>query len=560
MRFTPFALVFLLLAIQFNVPAADGQAVIVERHEYNFGTMVVQDSNLPGYRYPVAIEGSVHYPSSGASLPVALFMHGRHGTCAIFGIELFGLQHLCLDAEPVTDPVDSYTGYDYLAEDLAARGFVVISASANHINDRDLPGSLGLGAGDGGSLARAQLIIRTLEEFENLNDQACECSIGSDLLGRQDFTRVGLMGHSRGGEGVNHATQLNAQRVHPFGVQAVFALAPTNFNFHTAPNVAHATLLPYCDGDVSDLQGAGVYDDSRYLAESSPAPKYQFLVLGANHNFYNTIWTSDDASFTTAVADDRHCGAEDGRYGWGLGRLTPEDQRRTGLVLVNGFFRLHLAGDHTYSQVLNGASPMPAEGCPGGVPPCDVLHASYHAPAGDRLVVEDVADDGALSQNDLGGASVFTGFARATTCDPRDCPSQPNIGHAHQLTLDWDGPATWATQLPGSNDVSGFDVVSFRFGVNHDSSRNPNGVDQDLRIVLTDALGLSSSVVASAHSEALFDPLGTSAAKLVLNTVQVPMASFVGVNLGAIVKLELVFDQTASGSIQLADLMFQDLQ
>ncbi len=543
------------------LPVADGASTTVERHEYDFGMMFVEDSQLPGYTYQARLQGSVHYPVDGAGpYPVVLFMHGRHGTCDVIGEELFALQYLCLSIPGFLEPINSYTGYDYLADDLAERGFIVISADANDVNDRDLPGSVGLGIGDAGARARAEVVLRTLEEFEALNGSPCDCSIGSDLVGRQDFDRVGLMGHSRGGEGVTHAIGLNAARADPFALRAVFALAPTAFYNQEAPGVAHATLLPYCDGDVFDLQGAYMYDESRYLSASEPGAKYQFLIMGANHNYYNTVWSSDDAAFTAEVGDDPYCGSADGANGLGSGRLNKVAQRRTALVLVNGFFGLHLAGDTRYEDVLTGQAQMPAEGCPAGIGPCDVLYASYHAPAAGRLVVEDTLDSGALTANDLGGASTFNGFAAVDTCDPSDCPSDPTAGGAHQLSLDWDAAATYSTVIPASaSDVSGFDVVSFRLGVNFDSSRNPDGQMQDVRVVLRDGAGHVASAVASAHSAALFDPPGTSAAKLVLNAVQIPLSAFSGVNLADVASLELVFDQTASGSVQMTDLMFQSV-
>ena len=52
-----------------------------------------------------------------------------------------------------------------------------------------------------------------------------------------------------------------------------------------------AVLLPYCDGDVADLQGVHFYDDARYNVPGDSAFKHTILVMGANHNFYNTIWT-----------------------------------------------------------------------------------------------------------------------------------------------------------------------------------------------------------------------------------------------------------------------------
>ena len=72
------------------------------------------------------------------------------------------------------------------------------------------------------------------------------------------------MGHSRGGEGVVRHYVLNNSLGAPYGIKAVFPLAPVDFNRFVVNNAALDVLLPYCDGDVSDLQGVHFYDDARY--------------------------------------------------------------------------------------------------------------------------------------------------------------------------------------------------------------------------------------------------------------------------------------------------------
>ena len=63
-----------------------------------------------------------------------------------------------------------------------------------------------------------------------------------------------------------------------------------------ARGVAWNVLLPYCDGDVSDLEGVRPFDRMlRTRAEQPTLPKSTFAVYGANHNFYNTEWQRSDA-------------------------------------------------------------------------------------------------------------------------------------------------------------------------------------------------------------------------------------------------------------------------
>lgn len=77
----------------------------------------------------------------------------------------------------------------------------------------------------------------------------------------------------------------------PYGISAVFPLAPTDVNRAVVTRVPLAVLLPYGDGDVFDLQGVHYYDDARYNVAGDDAPKHTILVMGGNHNFYNTVWT-----------------------------------------------------------------------------------------------------------------------------------------------------------------------------------------------------------------------------------------------------------------------------
>ena len=67
---------------------------------------------------------------------------------------------------------------------------------------------------------------------------------GDAFVGRVDLDDVGLMGHSRGGEGVVRAALLNAARPRPYGIRALVALAPTDFTRPTIPGVATSVILP----------------------------------------------------------------------------------------------------------------------------------------------------------------------------------------------------------------------------------------------------------------------------------------------------------------------------
>ena len=173
-------------------PAAPGP-LAVTRAEYNFGDTAFTPTNFPG---PVELLASVHYPTnlSGGPFPLIVLLHGRHATCFTGGTAF--LQWPCTMAG--SQPIPSYKGYDYVAEILASHGYVVVSISANGINAKDNQ------VRDLGALARAELIQKHLDIWNSFNTTG-GAPFGTKFVGKVDMSRIGTMGHSRGGEGVVRA-------------------------------------------------------------------------------------------------------------------------------------------------------------------------------------------------------------------------------------------------------------------------------------------------------------------------------------------------------------------
>ena len=106
--------------------------------------------------------------------------------------------------------------------------------------------------------------------------------------GKFDFSRLGLMGHSRGGDCVIAM----AERITLPGVtiKAVLSLAPVNSGANSGKPHGYAfmTFLPAADGDVVDNNGAQFYDQAK------PDPlKVQLYIDFANHDFFNRQWPDD---------------------------------------------------------------------------------------------------------------------------------------------------------------------------------------------------------------------------------------------------------------------------
>lgn len=545
-------------------PGAPGP-LAVTREEYNFGDTAFQPTNFPG---PVELLASIHYPTALAGpYPVILLLHGRHATCFKGGSQL--LQWPCTTNG--SQPIPSYKGYDYVSNVLASHGYVVVSISANGVNAVDNA------VFDLGALARAELTQKHLDILNTFNTTG-GAPFGNKFVGKFDLTKVGTMGHSRGGEGVVRHYVLNNSLGSPYGIKAVFPLAPVDFNRFVVNNAALNVLLPYCDGDVADLQGVHFYDDARYNVPGDQAPKHYELVMGANHNFYNTIWSPDSSPFPGAINDwltfvpgghsDSHCGSGPTNQ-----RLTEAQQRGTGLAYMSAFFRAYVGGESQFIPILTGDAPPPPSA------QTNNLFVSYHAPAALRLDVNRLLNDTNLSINTLGGAATQIDLTPYELCggeapQPQRClldfnnAQQPHttpsarspLRGLSQLKTGWNNlSGNYRNNIPAAlGNVSGFQAVQFRVSVNFADVRNVPDLAQDFRVVLTDASGASASVRVSEFSSALFYPPGEVLVvpKVVLNTVRVPLSAFSGVNLNAVRSVQFTFNERLQGGLLITDVAF----
>jgi hypothetical protein len=548
-------------------PGAVGP-LAVTREEYDYGNLAFQPSGFPS---AVELKASVHYPTGlpGGPYPVIVFLHGRHVTC--YRGTTTALRWPCRNTETA---IPSYQGYDYIAQNLASNGYIVISISANGINAYDN------NVTDLGMQARAELIQRHLQQWNTFNTVGA-APFGTKFVGKVNLQKVGTMGHSRGGEGVVKHYAYNLSQGSPYGVKAVFPLAPVNFNRTIANNVPLSVVLPYCDGDVNDNQGVHFYDDARYNVAGDASPKHTIQVMGGNHNYFNTVWTpggtypggADDwTAYTSGGSGDAQCGTGTGNH-----RLTAAQERGVGLAYISAVMRAYVGGESQFIPYLTGEAPPPPSA------QTNEIHVSYHAPdtATTRRDVNRLLTSTNLTTNTLGGATTQTGLTphdlcggpspqpqhclpttQATTRQPHTTPSSraTTVRGLSQLRTGWSAiTANYNNDLPtGARDVSGFKWLTFRVSVNFDDTRNPSGIAQNFRVVLTDGTGATSAVTVSSYSDVLFYPPGSvgPVPKILLNTARIPVTAFSGVNLADIRTVQFKFDQSPTGALLISDVSF----
>lgn len=543
----------LLIATLLLIPALPGaSAAVVDPggrgaipvQSLDYDAQVTPVASDDGLHYVERLRGVVHFPGGRPRpAPVLVLVHGRHDTCRVGGMDL-GLAGTvlwpCPDAPPVVQDFPSWHGFDYLAAMLASHGYVVIAPSLNAVN--------AVGTLDG-SPERSQVIAATLQLAKEWSSGARPLpdGVGAALKGRVDLRRIGLMGHSRGADGVGRFLRdeqgRGGSRLFP-GLRAVLEIGGVDSNQgNPAPyGVAFGTILGSCDGDTG-TNGTAMWERGRWRSSS---PRVQWVVTGANHDYFNSEWYDEwQMPFATTTSDNPTCAPSQSTNR----RLSRSDQQAIALRLVGAFFRTYVGGERGLDGLITGRTGLPPAACPrhGHSVTCDQVLSTAYLPGDERVLL---ALDRVGSLGTTGPVTVTPCRPEAPT--PKPCPEKANTSVAPQRTLAWEGPST--VRLP--TGMHGLRVLRLRLAMN---PRLTDGDVLDVRVRARDARGHQSVVpvrgwgvrrplVGGASSYQTGDRGGYL--DLVLHGVRVVLA---GVDTKHLVSLELLLRGT--GSMQLDEVV-----
>ncbi len=259
------------------------------------------------------LNGLVWYPEGDGPFPLVLIVHGNHA---------------------MTEPSDP--GYAYLAEHLASHGMIAVSIDENFLNGFAL---------DDLDMAemplRAWLLLKHLQQWRDWN-----AAPGNPFYGRVDLARVGLIGHSRGGEAVAHAAEMNVRPTgrigtvsdageFGFGIRGVVALAPCDNRYKAAgrplrlQNADYLLLASGHDGDMYYLDGLGQYARANF-AENPGGFKAMAYLYRGNHGNFNTVWGDADKGWFNSTLLNR------------APLLSAAEQQQAARVFITGFLEASL--------------------------------------------------------------------------------------------------------------------------------------------------------------------------------------------------------------------------
>jgi hypothetical protein len=196
-------------------------------------------------------------------------------------------------------------------------------------------------------------------------------------------------------------------------------------------------------------------------------------------------------------------------------------------------------------------------------------------PPANRLNIMQPLSEDELSRSLLGGEVVLNGvtavfcsegyYVPANEPDTEACQrvnfNQP--GFPQQLVVDWDSPsAEWRTSIPeSSGDLTQFGAIQLRTALDPLSDLNSEGEPQSFTIEVVDASNRRSQVVVPD----IESPLGirqpnenfegdSFTGHVYLRTVRIPLEEFESVNMNHVTEIALLFDQSDTGTLFIADL------
>ncbi|WLW49896.1 hypothetical protein [Streptomyces sp. YU58] len=450
------------------------------RGEYELASI-----RLPGLAQPVEMRGEVVAPKGATGKrPLALFLHGRHPTCYKPGAE----EDISIDwpCAAGMKEIPSHRGYLRDQQLLASQGYVTVSISANGVNGQD--GDLD----DAGAQARSSLVRQHLARWADWSAHPAKAPAAVRKAPKADLSRVLLVGHSRGGEGVNRAA-MDSLAPPPaaqdgyrgpvrWKIRGNVLIGPTIFGQNPVADVPSMTILPGCDGDVSDLQGEVFVDGTRSVSKGTALHSAVYMV-GANHNYFNSEWTpgqSEAPSWDDFWEDEEE---RDPVCSTGTAtRLTADQQHQAGATYIAAAARLFVAGDDRVRPLLDGSGKRAPSADPARV----LTHAVGARRGGGFL------PDGPMK---VTGAKLCSAIDPdpAAACLARDTDgasphfaswvTQRETGR-RAVALDWSAPGTPARVTPAKPlSLAGFKDLALRVFV------PPNTTGTKLDVAVTDASG-----------------------------------------------------------------------
>ncbi len=473
----------------------------------------------PFFNSNVPLNGHICIPRGRGPFPLAVFAHGNH------------------------NPFENSTpGYLYLCQLFASHGIIAATIDVNFLN----------GFNFGENDARAIVHLEHLKQFRTWDGAATH-----PLHGKLDLNRILIVGHSRGGEGVGHASFFNRlASIQPtifspvvpldgsaglgpyrFSLTAAAAIAPTDQQYIP---ISGPTVVPdryYLihgsrDGDVSNFAGYNTYNRAHAVDLANPTVsdgklKALLWVYGANHNQFNSAWPSETAP---GVAMPR------------------ASQEQIAKVHFGALVQALLLDRPQYLDLLRDHRVPPA-----WVPAGSDFVSQYQDP--ERVFIEHNQESLLAPQVSLPVQGTVATDAVVAARQLKDLVNSGLPGTTITLRLEWSalGARLLLTVDPATLPAERYKMLSLRVG---QSTEVKNATNRDQDFTLEVSSGSRTVAIRASSLHRLIYPDVFGAGKIVMQTLRLPVRRLVesGVDPIDLRSVALVFDRRATGTVYVGDL------
>lgn len=354
---------------------------------------------------------------------------------------------------------DTYTGYDYLARHLASWGIVVFTISADDVNNKTTNAKPC-------QYSRGRIILEAVDRLLASKKKTF------------DRGRVGLVGHSMGGEGVVAAQALNLGANRPIGIRGVVSIAPTNYHNNDLVMLGAKYMQLIGSLDLLLQSGEATGQSARFsgfrIYDHAQRPKTHFYIRKARHNPFNRRWIATGDHFESGIDTVA---------------LPHENHERIARCLINAFFLDSLLGKAEYAGYMEGTI----------LPPSLREFKIYTQFSSDahRKVIDNYGDadpqaglgasapNSAVNRLNLPAGAAGAGLGAYEVVDHKTLANSPHdtLG----LHLSWKAPnVVYKTSLGGVGgggaDTLGLRVAQFF----QDDQLNPPGLAADAILTVND--------------------------------------------------------------------------
>jgi len=494
--------------------------------------------------FPIARAGATEMAPSDEPYPIVLILHGAHEgwranlatlrpttpTRTVMITQKNGTADIVpTRTADASGEVRSHRGYGALQQELARHGIVSVSVNTNFANSLNSP-----------LRVRSETAIRCLDLLRS----RAETDTRSPYFKRLDFSKVGLMGHSRGGDAVVDLYNLNEARIADpnstepkYKIRAICQLAPTD---QTGDVTGTGKLQLFAD-DVFLFGMYGSQDGDVFTGapfthyDRATCPKSLVFIRGATHNRFNSEWGLNDPRLSPDIA------------GKPTKRKDFDVHTRLLNEYVGGLFRWKLKGVNAQQGLFDGTRNNSAGTGGAHIP------VSIQWQFGERVAVVDDFEN--PNTNNRTAARLMqngTIVAMRATTPPKEAPFQrPHPTNAVRFTLTAGGSFRLTEGLSPLDFISDFDALTFRMhrgyaDLKDDATIAPSTLKfPKITITIREAgrEGKVTDIYAGNMPPATpdYQPVrfpdkstDTNVTKVVFQTYRIPISSFTGLNTGPI--------------------------